>query len=65
MYFGGPGLERCAGELVTDMMQVVERCDDPEEGEMKLVVTLFPLFTDMYKQMEGKIVSGHIPADEW
>jgi len=38
---------------VTDMMSVIERSDDPEEGEMKLVVTLFPLFTDLYKQMEG------------
>lgn len=45
-------MERCAGELVSEMLHVVEKCD-PEEGEMRLIMSLFPLFTDLYKQIEA------------
>ncbi|KAM3573596.1 hypothetical protein VYU27_004442 [Nannochloropsis oceanica] len=46
------GLERFAGELVTEMLQLVEEEEDAEEGEMRLVLTLFPLLSDLYRQME-------------
>ena len=44
------GLERCAGELVADMVQVIEG-EDPEEGQMRLVMSLFPLFSDLHRQL--------------
>ena len=47
-----PGLERCAGELVTEMLQLVEEEEDAEEGQMRLVLALFPLLSDLYRQME-------------
>ena len=31
------GLERCAGEVVTDMLNIIETCD-PEEAQMRLVM---------------------------
>jgi hypothetical protein len=31
------GLERCAGEVVTEMLTIVEECD-PDEAEMRLLV---------------------------
>jgi len=46
------GLERCAGELVVEMLSVVEG-DDPEEGQMKLVMYLFPSFADFYSQLHA------------
>ena len=44
------GVERCAGEVVSEMLAVVEQCE-PEEGEMCLVMNLFPSFSDLYRQM--------------
>lgn len=44
------GLERCAGELVADMLNVIES-NDPEEGQMRLVMYLFPLFSDLHRQL--------------
>jgi len=61
-----PGLERCAGELVTEMLLLVEESDDPEEAEMRLALTLFPLLTDLYRQMlEGEGDSGQGGKGEW
>lgn len=37
-------------ELVTGMLRVVERCDR-EEGEIRLVMEIFPPFTDLFKQI--------------
>jgi hypothetical protein len=31
------GLERCAGEVVTDMLTIIETCD-PDEAQMRLVM---------------------------
>lgn len=58
------GLERCAGELVAEMLTLVEteeeQEDDNEEEEtwaerveLRLVVTLFPLLADLYRQIEA------------
>mmetsp|Transcript_17337 Transcript_17337/g.40702 ORF Transcript_17337/g.40702 Transcript_17337/m.40702 type:complete len:344 (-) Transcript_17337:455-1486(-) len=44
------GLERCAGELVADMLKVIES-NDPEEGQMRLIMYLFPLFSDLHRQL--------------
>lgn len=44
------GLERCAGELVADMLKVIEN-NDPEEGQMRLIMYLFPLFSDLHRQL--------------
>ena len=32
------------------MLAVIEQCD-PEEGEMCLIMNLFPSFSDLYRQM--------------
>ncbi|OQR95692.1 hypothetical protein THRCLA_07644 [Thraustotheca clavata] len=45
------GLERCAGEVVTEMLQVIED-EDSEEGEMRLVMEIFPNFADLYSQLK-------------
>jgi len=47
------GLERYASELITEMMELIET-DDPdlaEEGEMKLVMAILPIFSDIYRQI--------------
>lgn len=44
------GLERCAGEYVSKMLEVVED-DDPEEGEMLLIMSIFPSFSDIFSQI--------------
>lgn len=44
------GLERCAGEIVTDILVVVETCD-PDEAQMRLLLREFPAFSDLYRQM--------------
>jgi hypothetical protein len=31
------GLERCAGEVVTDMLNIIETCD-PDEAQMRLIM---------------------------
>ncbi|TMW60297.1 hypothetical protein Poli38472_000339 [Pythium oligandrum] len=46
------GLERCAGEFITQMLEVVEN-DDPEEGEMQLIMTLFPSFSSIFEQIRS------------
>ncbi|OQR99084.1 hypothetical protein ACHHYP_07349 [Achlya hypogyna] len=45
------GLERCAGEVVTEMLQVIED-DDGEDGELRLVMEIFPNFADLYSQLK-------------
>ncbi|TYZ58468.1 hypothetical protein PybrP1_007986 [[Pythium] brassicae (nom. inval.)] len=44
------GLERCAGEFVTRMLEVAET-DDAEEGEMMLIMSLFPSFSHIFEQI--------------
>ena len=31
------GLERCAGEVITDMLEIVETCD-PDEAQMQIAL---------------------------
>mmetsp|Transcript_12575 Transcript_12575/g.18996 ORF Transcript_12575/g.18996 Transcript_12575/m.18996 type:complete len:294 (+) Transcript_12575:150-1031(+) len=45
------GLERCAGEVVVEMLNIVEECD-PEEAEMRLLMREFPMFSDLYRQIK-------------
>jgi hypothetical protein len=46
------GLERCVGELIIEIMAVVEgeACDE-DEGQMRLIASLFPMFGDLYQQL--------------
>ncbi|KAL3669648.1 hypothetical protein V7S43_005032 [Phytophthora oleae] len=44
------GLERCASEYVNKMLEIVEN-DDPEEGEMLLIMSVFPSFSDIFEQI--------------
>ena len=44
------GLERCAGEVVTDMLTIIEEFD-PEEAQMRLVMRELPTFSDYYRQL--------------
>ena len=44
------GLERCAGDVVADILNVVETYD-PDEAQMRLVMREFPTFLDYYGQL--------------
>ncbi|OWZ07488.1 hypothetical protein PHMEG_00020113 [Phytophthora megakarya] len=44
------GLERCASEYVNKMLEIIES-DDPEEGEMLLIMSVFPSFSDIFEQI--------------
>lgn len=44
------GLERCAGEIVTDILHIIETCD-PDEAQMRLLLREFPSLADLYKQI--------------
>lgn len=44
------GLERCAGETVTDILRIIETCD-PEEAQMRLALHEFPSLADLYRQV--------------
>eukprot|EP00598_Pedospumella_elongata_P016886 CAMPEP_0184986566 /NCGR_PEP_ID=MMETSP1098-20130426/17259_1 /TAXON_ID=89044 /ORGANISM="Spumella elongata, Strain CCAP 955/1" /LENGTH=283 /DNA_ID=CAMNT_0027510877 /DNA_START=158 /DNA_END=1009 /DNA_ORIENTATION=- len=44
-------LERCAGEVVTDILQIVETYD-PDEAQMQLVMREFPAFLDYFRQIK-------------
>ena len=48
------GLERCCGELVVEMLQVIEEETDAEEGEMRLLMSIFPLFSDLFRQIHAE-----------
>lgn len=45
------GLERCAGEVVTEMLQTVESYE-PDDAQMQLVMRDFPTFMDYFKQLQ-------------
>lgn len=44
------GLERCAGEVVTDILNIIETCD-PDEAQMRLLMRELPAFADYYRQL--------------
>jgi len=44
------GLERCAGEVVADILNVIET-NDPDDAQMQLVMREFPTFLDYYRQL--------------
>jgi hypothetical protein len=48
------GLEGCCGELVVEMLQVIEEESDFEEGEMRLLMSIFPLFGDLFRQIQAE-----------
>jgi len=44
------GLERCAGDVITEMLNLIERTD-PDEAQMRLIMVDLPLFADYYQQL--------------
>lgn len=48
------GLERCCGELVVEMLHLIESQEvDMEMAEILLLTSLFPQFNDLCEQMSG------------
>lgn len=46
------GLERCAGEVITDMLELVEDPDaDIEDVQVQMVTSCFPAFLDYFRQL--------------
>lgn len=43
-------LERCAGEVVTDILEIIETYE-PDDAQMQLVMREFPAFLDYYRQL--------------
>jgi hypothetical protein len=50
------GLERCAGEVVSDILTVLETLDF-EQAQMRLFLREFPLLADYYSQVRMSLVS--------
>ena len=46
------GLERTAGEVVSDILDIIENAEDVEEAQMCLFMREFPLFSDYYRQIK-------------
>lgn len=44
-------IERCAGDVVTEMLNIAETYD-PDEGQIQLVSSEFPTFSDLFRQMK-------------
>lgn len=44
------GLERCAGDVITEMLNLIERAD-PDEAQMRMIMVDLPLFADYYHQL--------------
>jgi hypothetical protein len=44
------GLERCAGETITEILNIAETCE-PEEAHIRLLTNELPLFQDYYRQI--------------
>lgn len=45
------GLDRCLGEVVGNMVDLIETCENAELGEIRLVTELFPLFSFYLRQI--------------
>ena len=46
------GLERCAGEVVTDILNLIERPADPDAAQMHLLMVELPAFADYFRQLK-------------
>lgn len=45
------GLERCAGEVIADILTIIETCE-PDEAQMRLIMRELPAFADYYRQLK-------------
>lgn len=45
------GLERCAGEVVADILELIEEGEDPDDAQMQLAMQDFPSFVDYFRQI--------------
>jgi hypothetical protein len=43
------GLERCAGEMINEVISIIEEGDD--DAELQLLLRVFPSFADLFRQM--------------
>jgi hypothetical protein len=43
------GLERCAGEVINEIMGIIEKSD--EDAELQLLLHVFPNFADLFRQI--------------
>jgi len=44
------GLERCAGEVIADILDIIENMD-PDDAHLRLAMREFPSFVDYYQQL--------------
>jgi hypothetical protein len=44
------GLERCAGDVIADILNIVETAD-PDDAQMRLMINELPVFADFYRQL--------------
>lgn len=44
------GLERCAGDVIADILNIIETAD-PDDAQMRLVIHELPVFADFYRQL--------------
>lgn len=59
------GLERCAGEVVTDMLNIIETCE-PDEAQMRLLMRELPAFSDYYRQLrDADSAYAHAAMEHW
>ena len=50
------GLDRLAGEVITDILRIIETCD-PEEAQMRLLIRELPMFSDYFHQISDADIS--------
>lgn len=46
------GLERCAGECIADILDIIET-SDPQEAQMRILMRELPMFGDYYSQLRS------------
>ena len=46
------GLERCAGEVVADILNLIERPADPDAAQLHLMMVELPAFADYFRQLK-------------
>jgi hypothetical protein len=58
-------LERCAGDVIADILKVIETAD-PDDAQLRLVLHELPVFADLYHQLrEADSAYAHQCLDHW
>lgn len=59
------GLERCAGDVIADMLNVIET-SDPDDAQIRLVGHELPIFADLYRQLrDADPLYAHQCLEHW